>query len=32
VEHVLDDDPAGRVGVWVKRDAITAFRAFSATP
>ncbi len=32
VEHVLDADPAGRVGVWVKRDAITAFRAFSAAP
>jgi hypothetical protein len=32
VEHVLDTEPAGRVGVWAKRDAITAFRSFSATP
>ena len=32
VEHTLDVDPAGRVGVWVKRDAITGFRDFRATP
>lgn len=32
VEHTLDAAPAGRVGVWAKRDAITAFRSFSATP
>ena len=31
VEHTLDVDPVGRVGVWAKRDAITAFRGFSAT-
>ena len=30
VEHTLDADPAGRVGVWAKRDAITAFRGFTA--
>jgi hypothetical protein len=30
VEHTLDADPVGRVGVWAKRDAITAFRSFSA--
>ena len=32
VQHTLDTEPAGRVGVWAKRDAITAFRGFSATP
>ena len=32
VEHVLDTEPVGRVGVWAKRDAVTAFRSFSATP
>jgi hypothetical protein len=32
VEHTLDVDPAGRVGVWVKRDAITGFRDFRASP
>lgn len=32
VEHTLDADPAGRVGVWAKRDAITGFRAFTAKP
>ena len=30
VEHTLDADPVGRVGVWAKRDAITAFRGFTA--
>lgn len=30
VEHTLDVEPRGRVGVWAKRDAITAFRAFTA--
>lgn len=30
VEHTLDAEPSGRVGVWVKRDAITAFRRFDA--
>jgi hypothetical protein len=29
VEHTLDAAPVGRVGVWAKRDAITAFRSFS---
>ena len=32
VEHTLDVDPVGRVGVWVKRDAITAFRGYSVVP
>lgn len=32
VDHTLDVDPVGRVGVWVKRDAITAFRDFRAAP
>ena len=32
VEHTLDAAPAGRVGVWAKRDAITGFRSFTATP
>ncbi len=31
VEHTLDADPTGRVGVWAKRDAITAFRDFRVT-
>jgi hypothetical protein len=31
VEHTLDADPVGRTGVWAKRDAITAFRSFSAS-
>ncbi len=26
--HTLDATPAGKVGVWVKRDAITSFRSF----
>ena len=30
VQHTLDAEPVGRVGVWAKRDAITAFRAFTA--
>jgi hypothetical protein len=29
VEHTLDVEPVGRVGVWVKRDAVTVFRSFS---
>ncbi len=29
--HTLDAEPSGRVGLWVKRDAVTAFRNFSAT-
>lgn len=32
VAHRLDREPEGRVGVQVKRDAITAFRGFSASP
>ena len=32
VVHTLDSAPVGRVGVWVKRDALTAFRSFVATP
>jgi len=32
VEHTLDMDPVGRVGVWVKRDAITGFRNYDASP
>ena len=32
VSHVLDGAKTGRVGVWAKRDAITGFRNFSATP
>lgn len=32
VEHTLEVDPVGRVGVWAKRDAITAFRDFRANP
>jgi len=30
--HTLDAAPTGRVGVWVKRDAITAFRRFTVQP
>ena len=30
--HTLDAVPSGRVGVWVKRDAVTAFRQFTAVP
>ncbi len=30
--HTLDSAPAGRVGVWVKRDAVTAFRGFVMQP
>ena len=30
VEHTLEVEPVGRVGVWAKRDAITAFRGFAA--
>lgn len=32
VSHTLDTDPVGRVGLWVKRDAITGFRAYSVEP
>lgn len=32
VTHTLAAPQTGRVGVWVKRDAITAFRNFSARP
>jgi hypothetical protein len=32
LKHTLDAAPSGRVGVWVKRDAVTAFRRFTATP
>lgn len=32
VTHTLDAPQTGRVGVWVKRDAVTAFRSFRATP
>ena len=30
--HTLDTVPSGRVGVWVKRDAVTAFQRFEAEP
>ncbi len=30
--HTLDAAPTGRVGVWVKRDAVTAFRSFLLEP
>lgn len=30
--HTLEAPPAGRVGVWVKRDAVTSFRDFVAEP
>jgi len=32
VSHTFDTAPTGRVGVWVKRDAITAFRSFDVLP
>lgn len=32
VTHTLEADLTGRVGLWVKRDAITAFRGFEARP
>ena len=32
VHHTLDTDLVGRVGLWTKRDAITAFRGYTATP
>lgn len=32
VRFTLDAPPVGRVGVWAKRDAITAFRRFAAVP
>jgi diadenosine tetraphosphatase ApaH/serine/threonine PP2A family protein phosphatase len=32
VTHTLEAPQTGRVGVWVKRDAITAFRNFTARP
>ena len=32
VEHTLDIEPVGRVGLWVKRDAITGFRGYSVAP
>jgi hypothetical protein len=32
ISHTLDAAPAGRLGVWVKRDAVTAFRDFDARP
>ncbi|HEX6313606.1 MAG TPA: hypothetical protein VFZ73_02055 [Gemmatimonadaceae bacterium] len=32
VQHTLDAPQTGRVGVWAKRDAITAFRNFTAQP
>ena len=32
VQHTLDTDPLGRVGLWVKRDAVTAFRSYAVTP
>ena len=32
LKHTLDAAISGRVGLWVKRDAVTAFRNFSATP
>jgi hypothetical protein len=30
--HTLEAAVSGRVGLWVKRDAVTAFRNFSVTP
>jgi len=30
VEHTLDRDVSGRVGLWTKRDSITAFRSWRA--
>jgi hypothetical protein len=32
VEHTFTQPVAGRVGVWAKRDAISVFRDFTATP
>ena len=32
VEHTLEVEPVGRVGVWAKRDAVTAFRTFTVSP
>lgn len=32
VQHTLDTEPAGRVGLWVKRDAVTAFRGYIVAP
>jgi hypothetical protein len=32
VTHTLESAQTGRVGVWAKRDAITGFRNFTATP
>ncbi|MCC6242170.1 MAG: hypothetical protein IT353_04985 [Gemmatimonadaceae bacterium] len=32
LRHTLDSAPTGRVGVWVKRDAVTSFRNFQVTP
>ena len=31
VSHQLEQAPTGRVGLWTKRDAVTAFRNFTAT-
>jgi hypothetical protein len=31
ITHTFDAAPVGRVGVWVKRDAITAFRSFEVS-
>ncbi|WP_331051236.1 hypothetical protein [Gemmatimonas sp.] len=31
ITHTFDTAPTGRVGVWVKRDAITAFRSFEVS-
>ncbi len=32
VTHTLNAPPSGRVGVWAKRDAVTAFQGFRAEP
>ena len=32
LRHTLDSAPTGRVGVWVKRDAVTSFRNFGVLP
>ena len=32
LKHTLDTAISGRVGLWVKRDAVTAFRNFRVTP
>ena len=29
--HTLESNPSGRVGVWVKRDALTSFKNFRVT-